>query len=208
MWLFEDKILEYVEQTQLKLSVFAAKYALVKGNHTIIEQIVGVWVRPRPAPPTAAALELDAGCSAVADVESLGARTGAGSGTDSSGGAEEPEAGALEGEHKSLEYLLHLVDFSALFALNDTFRMRDLSEKLRCARLSDIITNFEHIVDWTEHFVDCLNRSWILLCGAVCRCISNQYEEKVSVSSRKIHELIQKSFEVRALCSWLFSTVL
>ena len=53
-------------------------------------------------------------------------------------GTSNADPGALEGEHKSLEYLLHLVDFSALFALNDTFRMHDLSEKLRCASVASV----------------------------------------------------------------------
>ena len=135
MWLFEDKILEYVEQTQLKLSVFAAKYALVKGNHTLIEQIVNVWVRP--SAPTAAALELDAAAlsSSQSSPPSSAAAADAEKVVQSTSNA---DPAALEGEHKSLEYLLHLVDFSALFALNDTFRMHDLSEKLRCASVASI----------------------------------------------------------------------
>ena len=141
MWLFEDKILEYVEQTQLKLSVFAAKYALVKGNHTLVEQIVNVWVRPSAPTATAAALELDTFARPSSSSErSLPppATAAGGGGEQVAQGASSGDAGVLEGEHKSLEYLLHLVDFSALFALNDTFRMHDLSEKLRCTSLASI----------------------------------------------------------------------
>jgi hypothetical protein len=134
MWLFEDKSLEYVEQTQLKLSVFAAKYALVKGNHTLIEQIVNVWVRP--SAPAAAALELDAAAPPSSESSAPSASAAAAAAANAEKAAPDTsnaEPAALEGEHKSLEYLLHLVDFSALFALNDTFRMHDLSERLRCA---------------------------------------------------------------------------
>lgn len=191
MWLFEDKILEYVEQTQLKLSLFAAKYAFVKSNHTLIEQIVNVWVRPTTR--TAAALELDLAAGSLSVSEPAPALPSA---ADNSEGVAQmgqnsgdADSGALEGEHKSLEYLLQLVDFSVLFALNDTFRMRDLSEKLRFACPSSsyrLLLKCTRILDYTCRRV--------VVC---CRAISNQYEGKVSVSSRKIHELIQKSFEVR-----------